>query len=189
MKQKQILRSSLQQGLQKMSQSLYEHYSKKIASILFELEEWKSADTIAITVSRKPEVDTYAIISHAWDNGKTVVVPKCFPNNRTMKFYTLKSFQELETVFYGLKEPILSKTVEMDKKDIDLVIVPGLGFTSQGYRLGFGGGYYDRFLIDYNGKTISLAFSEQLVDTLPIEPHDIPVGKLVTSEGVVGIND
>jgi 5-formyltetrahydrofolate cyclo-ligase len=184
---KKFLRSILQLDLQNKTQSLYENQSNQISTILFSTEEWRSANTIAITISRPPEVDTYPIIQQAWKTGKTIVVPKCHKNSRTMTFHIIHSFDELETVFYGLLEPIVSQTVEVHKDSIDLVIVPGLGYTKKGYRLGFGGGYYDRFLSDYHGKKISLAFPEQIVPTVPVEAHDIPIHKLITPEEVINI--
>lgn len=188
MTSKKFLRSILQQDLQQKPQQQYENQSIQIATLLFGTEEWKYANTIAITISRPPEVDTYPIIHEAWRTGKTIVVPKCHKSTREMTFHIIHSFEELESVFFGLLEPIVSKTVVVDKGDIDLVIVPGLGYTTKGYRLGFGGGYYDRFLIDYKGKTLSLAFPEQIVPTLPIESHDIPVNKLITPGEVRSID-
>jgi len=185
---KRFLRTILQQDLQKKPQQQYENQSTQIATRLFQTEEWRDATTIAITISRTPEVDTYPIIREAWEAGKTIVVPKCHKETRTMTFHRIQSFEQLETVFFGLLEPIVSQTVEVHKSKIDLVIVPGLGYTSKGYRIGFGGGYYDRFLSDYEGNTISLAFPEQIIPSLPLEPHDIPVKKLITSEEVIGID-
>ncbi len=185
---KRFLRSSLQQDLQQKPQQQYEIQSTQIATRLFNTEEWKDASTIAITISRTPEVDTYPIIHEAWQTGKTIVVPKCHQQTRTMTFHGIQSFEQLESVFFGLLEPIVSQTVEVHKSRIDLVIVPGLGYTTKGYRIGFGGGYYDRFLSDYEGKTISLAFPEQIKPSLPLEPHDIPVRKLITPEEVISID-
>lgn len=73
----------------------------------------------------------------------------------------------------------------MDPADIDLLLVPGLAFMNNGYRLGFGGGYYDRFLKLYKKQTASLAFSSQIVSQLPVESHDIPVQKIITEERII----
>jgi 5-formyltetrahydrofolate cyclo-ligase len=77
--------------------------------------------------------------------------------------------------------------MEVDASRIDLMIVPGLAYTREGYRLGFGGGYYDRYLQNYHGKTISLAFNEQLVPNFLVEEHDIPVSEIITNLGVIKI--
>ena len=72
----------------------------------------------------------------------------------------------------------------VEPNDIDLLIVPGIAFDSEGFRMGFGGGYYDRFLQSFKGNTVSLAFQEQIVSNLPKEDHDIPVEKIITDEGI-----
>lgn len=180
MKNKQEVRKHVKGLLSNLSETLYEGYSDKIASRLFEDEDWFNAEVIGITVSRQPEVDTYPIIRKAWQQGKKVVVPKCNTKEKALTFRTLKDFSQLETVFYGLCEPIEDLTTQVEANQIDLMIVPGLAYTREGYRLGFGGGYYDRFLKNYTGKTISLAFSEQIISQFPIEEHDIPVSKIIT---------
>ncbi|MEQ2526185.1 5-formyltetrahydrofolate cyclo-ligase [Robertmurraya yapensis] len=188
MKEKKQIRKQIQQQLVDLSKPDYEHFSYQIAQRLFAESFWKVSNTISITISRMPEVDTYQIIRRAWEEKKTVVVPKCYPSNRTMKFRVLKAFNELESVFYGLYEPKEDVTDEVDKKHIDLMIVPGLAFTKSGERLGFGGGYYDRYLEGYDGKKISLAFQQQVVSSLPVESHDIPLQKIITEEETIEIN-
>ncbi|MDP4171615.1 MAG: 5-formyltetrahydrofolate cyclo-ligase, partial [Bacillota bacterium] len=74
---------------------------------------------------------------------------------------------------------------EMPASQIDLQIVPGLAFDTAGFRLGFGGGYYDRYLKEFTGVTLSLAFVPQIIGNLPIEPHDIPVSKIITNERTI----
>ncbi|WP_113927553.1 5-formyltetrahydrofolate cyclo-ligase [Bacillus sp. P14.5] len=162
----------------------YEHKSFLIASELYKTEEWAASHTIALTVSNFPEVDTWQIIRKAWEEDKRVLVPKCSPKDRRLDFYQLDSFADLEKVYFGLLEPDPDKCILAEKDMIDLVIVPGLAFMRSGYRLGFGGGYYDRFLANYQGRTLSLAFHEQVVKEVPVEHFDIPVGKIIT-EGAV----
>lgn len=177
---KKDLRKNLQEQLSSISKPYYEHYSYLISQQLYNDEDWKNAKTIGITISNPPEVDTFQIIRKAWEEGKKVVIPKCYPKERKMAFRKLSYFSQLESVYSGLLEPIETETEEVLKDEIDMLIVPGLAFTEEGYRLGFGGGYYDRYLKDYNGKTISLAFQVQILSVLPIEEHDIPVGKIIS---------
>jgi len=178
------IREKLKSELAKLDLPIYEDLSYQIALNLFNDLGWKQAKTIGITVSRPPEVDTFQIIPKAWEQGKQVVIPKCLPKTKEMEFRILEKFSQLERVYFNLYEPIVDKTKKVDPNQIDLLIVPGLAFNSSGYRLGFGGGYYDRFLKHYNNETVSLAFPQQLVEEIPVEAHDLPVGKIITSQGV-----
>jgi 5-formyltetrahydrofolate cyclo-ligase len=177
---KKEYRSILIEELKKLSKPQYEQFSYELSHKLFADPIWLESTTIGITVSRYPEVDTFQIIRKAWEQQKRVVVPKCHPKDRTLSFHVLNQFTQLESVYYGLLEPIETNTLKVESEDIDLLIVPGLAYSMNGYRLGFGGGYYDRFLTGYQGNTISLAFPQQIVDELPIESHDIPVNKIIT---------
>ncbi|MEH7111924.1 5-formyltetrahydrofolate cyclo-ligase [Neobacillus niacini] len=185
MNEKNLIRNQMKERLSKLPKPYYEHYSYKIASALYNHEDWVNAKVIGITISKEPEVDTYQIIRTAWESGKQIVVPKCHPKEKTLSFHTLTEFSQLESVFYGLFEPIVEKTIEVKPEDIDLLIVPGLAYTIEGYRLGFGGGYYDRFLTDFDGKTMSLAFNFQVISQCVFEKHDIPVSKIITNDEVI----
>ncbi|MEH7492786.1 5-formyltetrahydrofolate cyclo-ligase [Neobacillus niacini] len=187
MSEKKIIRKEMQESLAQLTKPYYEHYSTKIATTLYMDEDWLNAKVIGITISKEPEVDTYQIIRKAWEVGKEVVVPKCNPKDKTLTFRKITEFSQLESVFYGLLEPIIEQTMEVYPEDIDLLFVPGLAYTSEGYRLGFGGGYYDRYLTSYYGKTLSLAFHFQVIPQFPIEKHDIPVSKIITNDEVIKI--
>ncbi|MDQ1145046.1 5-formyltetrahydrofolate cyclo-ligase [Bacillus sp. SORGH_AS 510] len=187
MHDKQSLRKRIKVSLSELTIPLYEDYSYKIANQLFEDDDWKVAKIIGITISKRPEVDTYQIIRKAWELGKQVVVPKCYPEEKKLVFRTLKEFSQLESVFYGLLEPIEERTDKVEANEIDLLIVPGLAYTREGYRVGFGGGYYDRFLTNYYGKTLSLAFNNQIVEQFDMERHDLPVSKIITNHEVIHI--
>lgn len=189
MNEKIMLRKKMKEKLSTISKPDYEHYSYNIAQKLYEQEEWKKAKTIGVTVSKKPEVDTYQIIRKAWEEGKVVAVPKCRPQEKVLEFRRLCAFNQLESVYNGLWEPIPGVTKEVKPDEIDLLIVPGLAFSRTGYRLGFGGGYYDRYLKSYRGHTVSLAFHMQLLERIPVEEHDRPVEKIITDREIVSIHD
>lgn len=182
---KSQLRKRMKRELDQLSLPVYEDLSHQIATKLFIDEDWKRASTVGITVSNRPEVDTYQVIRKAWEQGKRVVVPKCVPRVQELDFRTLTRFSQLEMVYSQLYEPKVSATEPVPSHDIDLLIVPGLIFSTSGYRIGFGGGYYDRYLKDFKGKYLSLAFHFQVVQDLPIEDHDIPVAKIITNEGTI----
>ncbi|MEK4426174.1 5-formyltetrahydrofolate cyclo-ligase [Solibacillus sp. FSL K6-1523] len=181
--EKKQLRIRVIQQLNQMSTSDYRNRSLVIAKKLFDEQVIRNAKTIAITISNQPEVDTTAIIEQLWQLGKRVVVPKCEPADRTMAFYAINSFMQTERVFKNILEPIPAQTELVEKNKIDVIIVPGVIFDNSGYRIGFGGGYYDRYLPSFQGELISLAFEEQLMDQIPKEPHDIPIHILITDKG------
>ncbi|MBB5354485.1 5-formyltetrahydrofolate cyclo-ligase [Anoxybacillus mongoliensis] len=156
-----------------------------IHDILFQQHYWKKAHMIGITISRQIEVDTIRIIERAWKEGKKVAIPKCELATKQMTFREIDCFQQIERTFFDLYEPIVEETREVQKHEIDLLFVPGLAFVRQGYRLGYGGGYYDRYLVDFPNDTLSLAYDCQIVSTLPIEQHDIPVQKMITNKGII----
>lgn len=165
--------------------SEYARKSSLIVNNLFASQEYRTAETIGVTISRFPEVDTISLIETAWKAGKKIAVPKCNSSTREMDFRIINSFDDLETVYMDLREPAIERTESVDKATIDLQIVPGVVYSDKGYRIGFGGGYYDRYLTDYPGERLSLAFEVQTAQDIPIEEHDIPVNKIITENGVI----
>jgi 5-formyltetrahydrofolate cyclo-ligase len=182
---KSHLRKEMKRVLNLISEEQHEAHSTSIANALYETCLWKEARVIAATVSRNKEVNTKAIIERAWRDGKKVAVPKCNPTTSQMVFYEITNFSQLETVYYGLAEPIVEETVPVSKSSIDLLLVPGVVYSKNGYRIGYGGGYYDRYLTDYTGQKLSLAFDCQVVSEVPYESHDIPVEYILTEKELI----
>ncbi|MEK3890732.1 5-formyltetrahydrofolate cyclo-ligase [Bacillus sp. FSL K6-3431] len=178
------LRKKVSNDLKSMDKMAYEHQSQLIAKRLMETNEWKMAKCIGFTISQFPEVDTWQLIRSGWLDGKSIVVAKCIPSVKQLKFKEITSFDQLEKVYMDLYEPKMATTEVMNNK-IDLLVVPGLAFNRQGFRVGFGGGYYDRYLNSFFGKTISLAFSSQIIENLPYEEHDIPVEQIMTDQEII----
>lgn len=184
MEEKKVKRNLMKKNLKELSLLERKEMNKEILSRVENTREWKEARTIGITLALPFEVETRDIIKKAWGEGKRVAVPKCFPQTHHMEFYHLSSFNELETVQFGIEEP-LTTAEKISKEELDVIFVPGVIFAKNGYRVGFGGGYYDRYLKNYPGKKISIAFDIQIADFVPIEPHDIPVGKIITNQEVL----
>ncbi|MEK5038847.1 5-formyltetrahydrofolate cyclo-ligase [Sporosarcina sp. FSL K6-3457] len=182
---KQVVRNQVLDLLNSMDREEYSRMSMAIVNRVLLSDEFRSAETIGLTLSRFPEVDTRPLIEAAWQAGKRIVVPKCIQATREMDFRLITSYRHVETVYMNLLEPIVEKTVAVEKDAIDLQIVPGVVFSNEGYRIGFGGGYYDRYLSDYKGETLSLAFDCQTGQAVPVEGHDIPVHKIFTVEKVL----
>jgi 5-formyltetrahydrofolate cyclo-ligase len=131
------------------------------------------------------EVDTAPLALRAWQAGKTVVVPKVSWDQRRMLPIEISSLTTgMTSTGPGIREPIAGNPIPVEF--IDMVIVPGLGFTAKGYRIGRGMGFYDRFLAQHEfiGLSCGLAFEEQLIADLPILDHDIPLSMLATDKGL-----
>lgn len=176
---KQSMREEMQAALANISYEEYKTRSQMIGRKLMQEPSIKEGKTIAITMSNKPEVDTAAIIEALWQLGKRVCIPKCGPK-RTMDFYEIDGFFQTERSKMAILEPIPELTQHVEKRELDVIIVPGIVFDPRGYRIGFGGGYYDRFLAGYTGKTIALAFDEQVVPLVPTDHYDLPVERIIT---------
>jgi len=150
--------------------------SKIIKKKLFSSEEYQQAKTVSFFVSFSSEVDTHDMIKEALKE-KEVCVPVV--QGDYMVLSKINGFGDLDKQGkYGILEP--SSVIEVDKELVDLIIVPGVAFDRRGYRIGYGRGYYDKVLKDFNGKTIGLAFSLQIVDSIPAEEHDIKVDRVIT---------
>lgn len=177
---KKEIRSEMLHRLNRMDSNEHKQNSADIIKKVIEQDVYRDAKIIGITLSRFPEVDTIPLIKAAWADGKQIAVPKCIRSTREMDFRILTSFDELETVYMDLLEPIVEETEPVEQGEIDLQIVPGVVFSEDGYRIGFGGGYYDRYMAKYKGASISLAFNCQIKQQLPIEQHDVPVQNIIT---------
>jgi len=153
-----------------------------IQSRLLALAEYANADTIFTYVSKPIEVDTIALIEAALANHKQVAVPRCVPNTCDMEFYGITSLGDLEKGKFGVLEPIPSKSYLISDYSKGLCIVPGLSFDAQGYRLGYGMGYYDRFLAEFKGDTVGICYSGCVQWNLPHGYYDKPVHLLVTEK-------
>lgn len=166
--------------LKEMPEKVHRERSGKIIRRLVEDPLFAGASTIGATISAFPEVDTSLLIDYCWSVGKRVAVPRCIPSSRGMDFYLLTDYDELENVYMKLREPRIDPSRYVSPEEIELMLVPGVVYSKSGYRIGFGGGYYDRYLSAYSGKTVSLAFDMQLAESVPVENHDIPVQHIIT---------
>lgn len=182
---KEALRSQILQQLHQLNPSEHERLSRAVLHRVLASDEFKQAQTIGITMSKFPEVETRPLIEAAWRAGKQVAIPKCIRSTRQMDFRVIEDFGQTETVYMNLEEPIVQQTPFIRPEEIDLQIVPGVVFSLTGYRIGFGGGYYDRYLADYIGRTVSLAFELQVGHMIDVEPHDVPVEKLFTDQRII----
>ena len=158
-----------------LSREDYATKSNLIISKLKQHPDFINAKTIGVYVSFKNEVDTISLIKEIV-NEKSICVPKT--DGHLMNFYLINSLDELKKGNFGILEPLNQGKI-INKENIDLLIVPIVAFDSNHNRLGYGGGYYDRYLKNYFGKVIGLAFSFQQIETLPVESFDIPIKTII----------
>lgn len=164
----------------------HEEISNALQKRLFQSGLWENAETIAVYLSVRNEWDTRKIVEQAWADGKRVAIPKTIPDTKDMIFYAITDWSQTVKGPFQLEEPNIEETVRVEKEEMELMLVPGLVFTKEGYRIGFGGGYYDRFLADFIHPTASLVHTNQLTDSFYIEAFDIPVNYLITEQGIIG---
>ena len=153
---------------------------RRIVSLLCNTWQYQSADTIVTYVSTPLEVDTKALITRALADNKRVAVPYCVDNTRDMEFYYIGSIDELKKRTFGVLEPMAEPENLVTNFSGSICIVPGLAFDRQGYRLGYGKGYYDRFLADYRGFTIGICYKSCMTHLLHRGRYDIACDMVVT---------
>jgi 5-formyltetrahydrofolate cyclo-ligase len=163
---------------QKKSISIQEH--------LFSLPEFVAAKTVALFISFRSEVLTEAMIRDAIALSKAVVVPITDLTKRRLVFSRLIDYTEdLSPGTWGILEPKPDCIRPVTPETIDLVITPGAVFDYAGNRIGYGGGFYDGLLSSFHKPAVALAFSLQMISSVPVEPgHDVPVDMIITEEGV-----
>ena len=138
--------------------------------------EFIKSKTVFCYVSAKGEAGTHDLIRELSEK-KEVVVPRCIDKEGNMISVKINSFDELKEGFFGILEPV--NTVEFPKDKIDFAIVPALAFDKEGYRLGYGKGYYDRFLSDINPFKLGVCAKEFYLDSLPHDEHDVKMDSVL----------
>lgn len=178
---KKQLRSELLSRQKSLSLEYKKEASEKIAEKVFENRDYLKADTIFIYSGMANEVDTSIIITDALSKGKRVTIPKTISFGY-MEAWRIKSLDDLEPGKYGILEPIAGSEV-IKPEHIDLGFLPCLSFRKDGYRLGYGGGFYDIFLAKSNFKKIIIAFDKMMCEDIPIDQHDIKTDVIITEDG------
>lgn len=157
--------------------------SNQIAKKLFEKPFYKQAECIYLYVSYNQEIDTIGIIKHILEDKKRVAVPKIIDKN--MEFHEITSLDQLSEGAFGIQEPTVNKPVSEDPEWAysNLMIIPGLAFDRNGSRIGYGGGYYDRYLHKYPdriGLKVALAYDFQVLEHIEIESYDEKIDDIIT---------
>jgi 5-formyltetrahydrofolate cyclo-ligase len=183
---KEIIRKKLKYKREELSKNKVLENSLKIKERLFELDDFKNASYIMYYVSYDNEVYTHDMIKDCLKNNKNVIVPVSEKENKSLILSELNNWNDLKPGTYGILEPIKNRIKKVSKDIVDLIIVPGVGFDEKGRRIGHGKGYYDNLLKNSkNAKHIGLAFEFQILKEIPVDPHDVPVDKIITEKRLI----
>jgi 5-formyltetrahydrofolate cyclo-ligase len=151
---------------------------------------WRAASSVAAFVGVKNECDTRVLLEQALQAGKRLWLPRMAgrPPQQAIEFVAVADLAQLAPAGFGLLEPREGPGVPLAATDADLALIPGLAFTRGGLRLGYGKGYYDAALAPLRARPrplrLGVCFADELVDVLPVEPHDVGVHALVTDAGM-----
>lgn len=180
---KKELRNNFKKIRIEMTPQIKKQKDEIILNRILDLPEYQKADTLICFVSTDIEVETKLLLKIALKEGKRVAVPKCINAEKSiMEVYLINSFDDLEIATYSVLEPILSKCVKLTDFSNSICIVPGLAFDIKGYRLGYGKGYYDRFLSNYPCQTIGICYNSCMKTRLPHGKYDRIVDILITEK-------
>lgn len=178
--QKNGLRREMLALRRTMSENVRKEYDERIYNNLIALPQVRKCCTFLVYASSDIEVDTRRFINKMLDEGKTVAAPKC--EGKLMKFLRIGSLGELRKSSFGVDEPISGE--EITEFVGSICIVPALRFDRYGYRLGWGGGFYDRFLKEYTGYSVGICY-EMCCGEVPKDTYDISTDIVITENGII----
>ncbi len=156
-------------------------YSREICEKCAALPEFQNADTVLLYFAKGSEADLAPLAEIGWKMGKTVGYPRCL-DRESMEFFKVSDFSDLEKGYFGIMEPKID--APLCSLENAVCFVPALSFDSFGYRLGYGGGYYDRFLARFSGCSVGIAYEECLAERLPREEFDKKTDYIITESRV-----
>lgn len=181
---KQQLRDAFISRRDALSSELRAEQDRQIKDRFKQLHEYEDAEVVFCYVSIDSEVDTRELISEMLQEGKLVCAPRCTGKGE-MHALEINSVDDLKSGVMGIPAP-RADALRITPEDIDLIVVPGLSCTREGYRLGYGGGYYDRYLAKAEkAHKVMLCRDSFVSDALPVESHDTPVDIIVSNKEII----
>ncbi len=187
--QKSKLRYDYLKIRDRIEPSLRHAYSDIILSRIKKLKDYQASETVMFYLSYGSEVVTDVMINEFLADGKDVAVPVIQnPGDGIMTAVKINKLEDCYEKVYGIRQPEFDENEVVSKRDIDLIFVPGIVFDVNGYRVGYGKGYYDRWLEGTSvSKRVGLAFEVQLIDKIPNGQYDLPVGRILTEKRVIDV--
>ena len=173
---KKELRRQIRDQKRAMTEEQINAASRRLGELFLNCAQYQQAKTIYGYLPYNQEVRTVPMLEQAMADGKRVAVPKCYGDE--MRFIYMDDLSKVEKGYANIPEPIADGPVADDPTA--LVLMPGLAFTKDGKRMGYGGGFYDKFLAAEPGHpTVALCYAFQMVDYIPTEDYDIPVDRVL----------
>lgn len=168
-----------------MPQQEREKRSRRIMEAVAQTEAYSRCELLLVYIAAKAEVETAELIARARSDGKQVACPRCGPSEGEMHFYVVREPEDIEEGSYGIMEPVPSRCEPIDESDTQraLCIVPALACDEDGYRIGYGKGYYDRFLARFRGRSAVVCYESNVVERVPRGEYDRAAEYIVTEEG------
>ncbi|MEL1134710.1 5-formyltetrahydrofolate cyclo-ligase [Desulfitobacterium sp. THU1] len=185
--EKSLLREKVLSLRATLTQEERAEYSQRIRGYVTRTPEFLEASTIMLFLNFRDEFETTELAQQVLDSGKRLVLPRCAPKSVLMLSQIEDLEKDIEPGMWGIREPKKEGLIRVHPEEIDCILVPGAAFDMQGNRLGYGGGYYDRFFERVRDKTpkIALAFHCQIVDSIPVEVYDKKIDALITELGIM----
>ena len=180
---KQDLRKACLDRRNRLTETQIRDKSARIRERLYGLHEYGTAHEVLVYASKKYEVDTRPILQELLDSGRPLLVPIAREDG-TLDWSCLDKLDDLSPGAFGVPEPVPERRRAATPRADALVIVPCVGFSSSGHRMGYGRGFFDRFLQGHAGPKVGLAFAIQRAEGLRPEPHDVPLDAIITEERV-----
>lgn len=180
--EKKVFRQEIKNRWKALEDTYLQEASKTICDAIRQLPEYQKAQTVFCFVSMERELDTSSLLHAVLADGKTLVVPRVLSMGK-MALHPITSLDTLRKSRFGIPEPA-EDTPTVSPEDVDFTVVPCLSATLAGARLGRGGGFYDRFLAEYTGKTALVCFHQLLSESVPMDPWDVPLPIVVTEKGI-----
>lgn len=184
---KDVIRKQVLGIRNKLSEDEVKALSDSIFQNLRKNTFFNAAHNVMIYLDFKHEVKTDAIIEYCLEHGKKVYVPICIPETHEICISRITGLDQLQSGHFGIREPFREHIRLSDSSLLDLLLVPGVAFDASGNRIGFGAGYYDRFMkrLRPDAFKAALAYSFQVVEQVPTDEYDIPADYIVTENETI----
>lgn len=158
---------------------------KMICNNILSSDIYINAKAVLFYAALDNEINIDECIIYALKQGKKVALPVCTDNNGNMTFYYIKSINDVKLGHFSVREPDTSKCLKVTSYEDCICFVPGISFNSKGYRLGYGKGYYDRFLSKHSLISVGVCYNELINDNIPIDEYDASVDYIITQDKMI----